>query len=49
MGVQCHQMMTPPDISDVDSTLLTDGLYGFVDVLADGKILEVPYDIWLER
>ena len=45
-------MMTPPDISDRDSALLTDGLYQLVDVLADGgylKILEVPYGIWLER
>lgn len=42
-------MMTPPDISDRDSALLTDGLYQLVDVLAHGKILEAPYGIWLER
>lgn len=42
-------MMMPPDSIDRDSALLTDGLHQFVDVLAHGKILEVPYGIWLER
>jgi hypothetical protein len=42
-------MMMPPDIGDRDSALLTDGLYQLVDVLAHGKILEVPHDFWLER
>ena len=32
-------MMTPPDMSDRDSTLLTDGLYQLVDVLAYRRTL----------
>jgi hypothetical protein len=41
-------MMMPPDIGGRNSGLLTDGLYQLVDVLPHGKILEVPYGIWLE-